>query len=110
VWEHGLFVVDGDPHVHGQRLALNTLYYLGTAREELTISSVNDARLLLLGGPPFPGPILMWWNFVARTPEEIAHARADWEERRRFDAVRNYRGPRLSAPPLSRIARPNPAS
>jgi redox-sensitive bicupin YhaK (pirin superfamily) len=42
----------------------------------------------------------MWWNFVARTPEEIAHARADWEKRQRFDP----------APRLSRIARPNPAS
>jgi redox-sensitive bicupin YhaK (pirin superfamily) len=109
-WEHGLFVVDGEPHVHGRRLDLNTLYYLGTTRAELTIRSVGAARLLLLGGPPFPSPILMWWNFVARTPEEIAHARADWEERQRFDPVKSYSGPRLSAPPLNRIARPNPAS
>jgi quercetin 2,3-dioxygenase len=109
-WEHGLFVIDGDAHVEGQRLAVNTLYYLGAARTELTIGSAKGGRLLLLGGPPFPTPILMWWNFVARTPEEVARARTDWEEHRRFEAVKNYRGPRLSAPPLSRIARPNPAS
>jgi hypothetical protein len=52
----------------------------------------------------------MWWNFVARTPEEIAEARADWEDQRRFGEVRAYRGPRLTAPTLTRFARPNPVS
>jgi hypothetical protein len=47
---------------------------------------------------------------VARTPEEIAQARQDWEERRRFGDVRAYDGPRLDAPELGRLARPNPAS
>jgi len=64
---------------------------------------------LLIGGPPFPEKILMWWNFVARTPEEIAQARADWQSHRRFGEVK-YQGPRLDAPSLKRFAPPNPAS
>jgi quercetin 2,3-dioxygenase len=68
------------------------------------------ARLLLIGGPPFPESILIWWNFVARTPDEIAEARTAWEERRGFGEVKAYQGPRLSAPPLVPLARPNPAS
>jgi quercetin 2,3-dioxygenase len=52
----------------------------------------------------------MWWNFVARTPEEIAQARTDWEEHRRFGEVPAYSGPRLTAPELMRLARPNPMS
>jgi hypothetical protein len=52
----------------------------------------------------------MWWNFVARAPEEIAQARQDWEEQRRFGEVRAYSGPRLTAPSLARMARPNPVS
>ena len=56
------------------------------------------ARVLLIGGPPFPETILMWWNFVARTPEEIAQARSDWEKRRRFGDVTAYQGPRLERP------------
>ena len=64
--------------------------------------------MLLIGGPPFPETILMWWNFVARSPDEIAEARTDWEERRRFGEVVAYDGPRLAAPDLARLARPNP--
>jgi hypothetical protein len=52
----------------------------------------------------------MWWNFVARTPEEIAQARADWEEHRRFTDVIGEHGPRLAAPELVSFARPNPIS
>jgi hypothetical protein len=52
----------------------------------------------------------MWWNFVARTPEEITKARADWESHRRFGDVPAYNGHRLAAPELMRLARPEPVS
>jgi hypothetical protein len=42
----------------------------------------------------------MWWNFVARTTEEIMAAREDWRAGRRFGEVRAYGGPRLDAPPF----------
>ncbi|MDP9194771.1 MAG: pirin family protein [Acidobacteriota bacterium] len=105
--EHALFVLDGDADFEGQPLAINTLYYLGTDRTELTLRSATGARVLLLGGVPFPERILMWWNFVARTPEEMAVARADWEEGR-FGNV-PYDGPRIPAPSLARLAPPNPS-
>ena len=53
---------------------------------------------MLIGGAPFGESILMWWNFVARAPEEIAEARSDWEARRRFGEVSAYSGERLAAP------------
>lgn len=109
-WEHGLFILDGDVTLEGQRLDVNTLYYLGCGRDEMSLSSDTGGRLLLLGGPPFPETVLMWWNFAARTPEEIAAARAEWEEGTMFGEVRGYSGPRLHAPELRRMARPNPAS
>jgi len=91
-------------------LVQNTLYILGTYRDSLEISSEKGCRLLLIGGPPFPEKILMWWNFVARTPEEIRQARADWEAHRHFGDVPGTDLARLFAPDLGRFAQPNPAS
>lgn len=107
--EHGLFLLEGDAQFESQPLVRNMLHYLGTGRTTLPFRSAKGARLLLLGGHPFGEPVLMWWNFVARTPEEIAEARNAWEEGR-FGIVRGYDGPALPAPPLTRLARPNPAS
>ena len=45
----------------------------------------------------------MGWNFVARTPGEIAAARADWVEGRRFGAVAGYDG--AAAPALRAASR-----
>lgn len=109
-FEHALFVLEGDATLEGQSLDVNTLYYLGTSRSDLSVQSSRGARLLLLGGVPFPEPVLMWWNFVARTAGEIAAAREEWETGTRFGIVRGYDGPRMHAPPLQRIAPPNPVS
>jgi hypothetical protein len=86
------------------------LYYLGVNRTSVSFSSSGGGRALFIGGPPFPERILMWWNFVARTPEEIAQFREDWERHLRFGDVTSYRGERLAAPELARLARPNPLS
>jgi redox-sensitive bicupin YhaK (pirin superfamily) len=109
-FEHALLMLSGDAALDGQPLDGRVLYYTGTTRFEASIASRNGGRLLLIGGPPFPEKILMWWNFVARTQDEIAQARADWEEGQRFGEVTAYKGPRLSAPSLVRFARPNPIS
>jgi redox-sensitive bicupin YhaK (pirin superfamily) len=109
-FEHALLVLQGDARLDGQPLQERVLYYLGSRRSELSIASSEGGRVLLIGGPPFPEAILMWWNFVARTEEEIVRARADWEAGLRFGNVAAYKGPRLSAPSLTRFARPNPVS
>lgn len=108
--EHAVLIMNGDCAIDGQPLEPRVLYYLGTARPTASFSSAAGARVLLIGGPPFGETVLMWWNFVARTPEEIAQARADWEAHRRFGDVRAYDGPRLPAPSLARFARANPVS
>ena len=111
-YEHAVLVLEGDCYLDGQPLLAGNLHYLGIHRTAATFRSRARGRVLLIGGPPFPEPILMWWNFVARTPEEMVQARADWEapDHSRFGDVSAYRGPRLDAPPLARFARPNPLS
>ena len=109
-YEHAVLVLDGDCSVEGEPLQPRMLYYLGVHRSSVTLASRTGGRLMLIGGPPFPERILMWWNFVARSPEEIAQFRDDWEQRRRFGDVPSYQGARLDAPELARLARPNAMS
>ena len=105
-FEHAVVPVAGRMALGGQRLEPATLYYLGAGRDRVSLAVEAGARAALLGGSPFGERILMWWNFVARTPEEIAEAREDWEDGRRFGAVHGAGAARIAAPPLVRIARP----
>ena len=50
------------------------MLYLGTGRRSLRLPADEASRLLLLGGEPFEEQIVMWWNFVGRSGEEIAAA------------------------------------
>ena len=110
-FEHAVVPLDGGVTLDGTGLQAGTLYYLGSRRREAVFAgAASPAHLILLGGAPFETSVLMWWNFVARTPDEVASARADWEAGRRFGEVTGYRGPRLSAPALSPRPAPNPAS
>jgi len=109
-FEHAVLVLDGDCSIDGEPLQPRMLYYLGVNRRSVTFASRNGGRVMLIGGSPFPERILMWWNFVARTPEEIAQYREDWELQRRFGDVPSYPGARLPAPELARLARPNAMS
>jgi len=106
-FEHALVPLQGACRLDDALLAVDTLYYLGCGRRELRLVSDREpVRALLIGGAPFGETILMWWNFVARSTEEIVAAREDWEAGRRFGAVSAYAGPRIPAPPF--LARPVP--
>ena len=51
------------------------------------------ARVMLLGGEPFTEPLLIWWNFVGRSHDEIVEFREEWETgSERFGRVEGYRG------------------
>jgi hypothetical protein len=80
--------------------------YLGTDRNDLGLELSSDARVLLLGGVPFEEEIVMWWNVVARTHEEIERACTQWNAGGdpRFGEVSHYPGPeRLRAPDLANL-------
>ena len=109
-FEHALVPLAGACETAEGALATDHLLYVPPGRSEIGVRALGDAaaRVLLLGGAPFGEPILMWWNFVARTTDEIVAAREDWQARRRFDEVRRYAGERLDAPAF--VARPVPAN
>lgn len=100
-FEHGVLLDTGDVTLGATALSPGSLGYVGTGRSTLTLSSVAGARVVLLGGEPFGEEIVMWWNFVGRTHDEIAGFREEWQaETDRFGRVEGYPGDRLPAPPL----------
>ena len=60
---------------------------------------VAAAQVLLLGGRPLGEPIMVWWNFVARTHEEIQQAADDWNAGQRFGTVREGSNAHRLTPP-----------
>jgi redox-sensitive bicupin YhaK (pirin superfamily) len=99
-FEYAVLVIDGSAEVAGCRLGPEALLYLGTGRSDLMLDAAGATRLFLLGGAPFEEDLVMWWNFVARTHEEVVAAREDWAAGRRFGVVHGYDGDPLPAPPL----------
>src|SRR6185312_5884088 len=107
-FEHGVLVMTGVAEVDGHELKPGSLLYLDRGQPRVRLHAAEPTRLFLLGGEPFDEPLVMWWNFVARTHEEIVEARADWEHDRvaggdRFGTVTGYAGDPLPAPDLPTV-------
>jgi quercetin 2,3-dioxygenase len=101
-FEHAVLVLDGTVTVAGTALDGGPLLHLGQGRSRLDVTSATGARLLLLGGEPYREDLVMWWNFIGRTHEDVVAARADWEAdgQTRFGVVPGHGGERIPAPPL----------
>jgi redox-sensitive bicupin YhaK (pirin superfamily) len=99
-FEHAVLAMSGWVDVDGEAVAPGAMLYLGTGRRDLRLRSEPGARALLLGGEPFDEQIVMWWNFVGRSSEEIAAAREEWMTGSRFGVVTGYDGDPLPAPPM----------
>ena len=97
-FEHAVLVLKGEARVESETLKPDTLLYLGRGRRRLELECRAPGRLLLLGGEPFGEQILLWWNFVARRPEEIEEAGRAWNEHRHFGEVEGSPSARLVAP------------
>jgi hypothetical protein len=79
--------------------------------------SYGRSRAFLLGGAPFEEQLVMWWNFIGRSHEEVEEFRRAWndgpaepdpltdqrpatEGGGQFGVVHGYDGDRLPAPPM----------
>ena len=103
-FEHAVLAIDGHVVVDEFDIAHRQMYYLAPGRDQVTVDVRIDTTLLLIGGEPFEEDLVMWWNFIGRTHEEIAEARADWEaEDERFGYVDGHGGQRIPAPPLPNV-------
>ncbi|HET8779536.1 MAG TPA: pirin-like C-terminal cupin domain-containing protein, partial [Agromyces sp.] len=117
-FEHGVLVDAGPLTVEAEGadaatlVAWSELAYIEAGRRRITLRAGDGpARAILLGGVPFDEEIVMWWNFIGRTHDEIAEFRRQWQADviardnpdGRFGTVSGYDGPALPAPELPTV-------
>ena len=102
--EIGVLVVEGEATVNGTAAALTELAFVEPGNDSVTITATGETRMVLLGGSPFTERLVMWWNFVARSHDEIRSMRADWESQgTRFPEFADHIGGRIPAPELPNV-------
>ncbi|MSS00192.1 pirin family protein [Arthrobacter sp. BL-252-APC-1A] len=113
-FEYGLLADTGELRFQGTGVVPGELAYVPTGNTTLRISASADAavRAVLIGGEPLGETIVMWWNFIGRSHEEIVQYRRDWQQHigaeshpgadpaDRFAVVPNDPLPPLPAPDL----------
>ena len=100
-FEYGFMLAAGDAVVAGQELNVSSLEYLPTGSLSVSIVTDRGATLMMVGGVPFPEKILMWWNFIGRSQEDIVAARESWNSRgERFGEFEDRIGGWIPAPEL----------
>lgn len=111
-FEHGVLVDAGDLTVEGQPIAEAQLGFVETGSDTLRLEAgARPVRALLIGGVPLGEQIVMWWNFIGRSHDEIVGFRRQWQEDviagtsedGRFGIVRGYDGAALPAPELPNV-------
>ena len=81
--ERAIYVVEGAIEVAGQGggFATGELVVFKPGAEIVLIAR-GPARLMLIGGEPFPEGRNIYWNFVSSSPDRIEQAKADWRAQR----------------------------
>ena len=83
--ERAIYIVSGKIDIMGDSFSAHQLLVLKPG-DAITLSAVEDAHIMLLGGEPMDGPRHIWWNFVHSRRERIEEAKAQWKAGR-FDIV-----------------------
>ncbi|GLI27877.1 hypothetical protein ARHIZOSPH14_21190 [Agromyces rhizosphaerae] len=120
-FEHGVLVDAGPVRVEATGVegaavaaaaAPTELAYLAPGARGIRLSAgESPVRVLLLGGEPFGEQIVMWWNFIGRSHDEVVAFREQWQRDviaggdpgGRFGGVDGYDGDPLPAPELPTV-------
>jgi redox-sensitive bicupin YhaK (pirin superfamily) len=111
-FEYGVLLDSGMMRANGNAVPADNLAYLAPGRDELVLEAGDTAvRALLIGGEPLGESIVMWWNFIGRTHEEIVQFRERWmddvvaarTDTGQYGHVDGYDGAPLPAPVMPGI-------
>ncbi|RGE44816.1 pirin family protein [Comamonas testosteroni] len=100
-FEHAVMSLSGHVLVEGEHLPEQELIYLPAGTEAVNLECAPGSRLLIIGGEPMDEAILLWWNFVGRTTEEMQQARDQWEAEAATDASTINGAARRFGPPVA---------
>lgn len=85
--EHALLRVSGAVRFNGEDVPADHLGVAEVGSSSLRVEAGEEPVLaLLIGGEPLGEQIVMWWNFVGRSHEEIAAYRAAYQAEMGFEA------------------------
>ena len=73
-----VLVVAGSAIVNEKTIQNGDMVYLSKESEEVTLSSTEGSRILLMAGKPLEQPVVNYGPFVMTTPEEIEEAFRDF--------------------------------
>jgi redox-sensitive bicupin YhaK (pirin superfamily) len=76
--ERAIYIIEGAVDIAGDKFEPGRLLVFKPG-DGATITAVNDAHFVILGGAPMDGPRHIWWNFVSSRKERIEQAKADWK-------------------------------
>jgi redox-sensitive bicupin YhaK (pirin superfamily) len=111
-FEYGLVVDAGTPTLQGVAIPAAHLGVVPAGATELVIEAgAEPLRALLIGGEPLNEQIVMWWNFVGRSHDEVVAFREQWQAEviagassdGRFGELIGYDGSALPAPVLPNV-------
>ena len=80
-YEYGVIVLEGLIELKGRDLGPGTMGYLRPGHDSVEVTSRSPSTVIILGGVPLTTPLFMWWNFVARSRQEIDDAFDSWMSR-----------------------------
>jgi hypothetical protein len=78
--EHGIVVLEGRLTVEGHEVESGMLAYLGVGHDGCRMTTEGPTRAMLLGGTPLEDELVMWWNYVGRSRDEIIDAHRAWTD------------------------------
>lgn len=110
-FEYGFMLAEGQAIVSRQDVMTSGLFYSEPGQSQVVIETGDhDVIVLMLGGEPFGEKILMWWNFIARTNDEIVEQREQWNHHleneiglKRFGKFEDEIGEWIPAPDLPNV-------
>ena len=110
-FEHGVLIDAGSVSINGEQGHQDDLVFIPAGASQITMNVGDaDSRMVFLGGAPFEEELVMWWNFIGRSHDEIVHMRQQWQSdvidknnpEGIFGTV-SFEGPAIPAPDMPHV-------